>query len=237
MKTITTILFDLDGTLLPMDARKFETLYLESLGMHTQDLIDPKLMMKSLYKGQIEMINNFDITKTNSEVFFETFESHVGSETKDALMAVLDDYYLNDFVVVKEATSQSLEMIEAVAYLKQQNKRIILATNPILPKIATDRRIEWAGFELDDFEDITRFEKNHFCKPNIEYYKEILRDNKLEAHECLMIGNDVEEDLIAAKLGMKTWLIEDDLIHRDDSIQCDWRGSRIEFVKKVKEVF
>lgn len=237
MKTITTILFDLDGTLLPMDAKQFELLYLQSLGKHIKDIIDPELMLKSIYKGQNEMVNSLDSEKTNDEVFFETFESLVGSEAKEKLMLVLDEYYLNDFIAAKDATSQSAEMIEAVSYLKNQNKKIILATNPILPRIATDRRIKWAGLKLDDFIDITRFEENHYCKPNLEYYKEILSDNNLLASECLMIGNDVEEDLIASELGMKTWLIEDDLIHRNDEVKCDWRGTRQEFLLKIKEVF
>lgn len=237
MKNITTILFDLDGTLLPMDAKKFESLYLGTLGKFTSAIIDPELMLKSLYKGQVAMITSSDDTKTNGEVFFETFETLVGTDTKASLMEVLDEYYLTDFGHAKEATSQSQEMVDAVEYLKEKDKTIILATNPILPRIATDRRIKWAGFKLDDFKDITRFEENHFCKPNLDYYREILEDNNLVASECLMIGNDVEEDLIAAELGMKTWLIEDDLIHREDDVKCDWRGTRQEFLKKIKEVF
>lgn len=237
MEKITTVLFDLDGTLLPMDAENFEKLYLKSLAKHTGSLLEPDKMLKSVYIGQKAMVESTDATQTNADVFYDTFGSIVGPEIKSQMMDILDEYYLNDFVLAKEATSQSQEMIDAVKHLKNVNKRVILATNPILPRIATDRRIEWAGFELEDFEDITRFEKNHFCKPSIQYYQEIIKDNNLIPEQCLMIGNDVEEDLIASQLGMKTWLIEDDLIHRGTEINCDWRGSRKEFITKIKETF
>ena len=42
MEKIATVLFDLDGTLLPMDAENFEKLYLKSLAKHTGALLEPE---------------------------------------------------------------------------------------------------------------------------------------------------------------------------------------------------
>lgn len=54
-----------------------------------------------------------------------------------------------------------------------------------------------------------------------------------------MVGNDVEEDLIAFKLGMKTFLIEDYMINRNSKdIIVTQRGSYqdlYEFVCSFKE--
>lgn len=55
--------------------------------------------------------------------------------------------------------------------------------------------------------------------------------------KCLMIGNDVEEDMMTSQFGMQTWLLTDNLIHRGSDYQCDWSGSRRDLLKKIKELF
>jgi len=54
----------------------------------------------------------------------------------------------------------------------------------------------------------------HFCKPNLEYFEEVLSFIDRKPEECLMVGNDVEEDLAAGALGMKTYLVEDFILDR-----------------------
>ena len=70
-------------------------------------------------------------------------------------------------------------------------------------------RIKWAGLDAEDFELITTYEDNCYCKPNVDYYRTILEQFHLRPEECLMVGNDVEEDLAIRKLGVKTFLVTD----------------------------
>ena len=93
--------------------------------------------------------------------------------------------------------------------------RTVLATNPLFPSIATEHRIRWAGFELDDFEFYTTYENSRSCKPNPKYYLEVLERAGARPEESLMVGNDVQEDMIAEKLGMKVFLLPKLLINRD----------------------
>lgn len=237
MKTITTVLFDLDGTLLPMDAKEFESLYIKALIEFTGDSVEPEVFQKAIYLGQKAMLSTDSKEHTVGQVFFNEFEAILGKELKDKLVSVLDEFYLNKFIAAKAATDYSQDMVDSVKYLKDKGLKVILATNPMLPRIATDMRIAWAGFEPHDFEDVTRFEENHYMKPSLNYYKEVLEDNNLKPEECLMVGNDVEEDLVAKELGLKTCLIDDDLLHRGSPIVTDWRGNRSEFLKFVKEAF
>ena len=45
------------------------------------------------------------------------------------------------------------------------------------------------------------------------------------SQDCLMVGNDTGEDLVAAAVGMKTFLVEDRLIDRGRGhFPPDWRG-------------
>ena len=57
-------------------------------------------------------------------------------------------------------------------------------------------------------------EESSFCKPNLRYYEEILSRQGLSPAECIMVGNDVGEDMIAANLGMKVFLLTDCLINK-----------------------
>ena len=93
---------------------------------------------------------------------------------------------------------------------------LALATNPIFPAIATETRMRWAGLDQGDFVLYTTYENSSYCKPNPAYYRQVLQ--KLGAHpqECLMVGNDAEEDLVAESLGMKVFLITNCLINKQD---------------------
>ena len=86
-----------------------------------------------------------------------------------------------------------------------------MATNPAL---ATHSRVRWAGLHTNDFEWITTFENSSFCKPNPDYYREILGKTELKPEECIMVGNDVGEDMIAGELGMQVFLLTDCLINK-----------------------
>ena len=89
-----------------------------------------------------------------------------------------------------------------------------LATNPLFPAVATESRIRWTGLEPDEFEFYTTYENIGWCKPNLDYYREVLRRAGVTAEDCLMVGNDVGEDMVAAELGMDVFLITDCLINK-----------------------
>lgn len=90
-----------------------------------------------------------------------------------------------------------------------------LATNPIFPAIATRERIRWAGLTESDFELITTYENIGVCKPNPDYFKEVAERIGVAPEECLMVGNDVGDDMPAEKLGMRVFLLTDCLINKD----------------------
>ena len=84
----------------------------------------------------------------------------------------------------------------------------------MFPAIATCSRVRWAGLEPSDFDLITTYENSCHSKPNIAYYRDILETMNLKPEECLMVGNDAEEDMIAETLGMKVFLLTDCLLNR-----------------------
>ena len=93
-----------------------------------------------------------------------------------------------------------------------------LATNPLFPDVATRSRIRWAGLTPEDFALYTTYENICWCKPNPEYYREILRRLDARGEDCLMVGNDAGEDTAAEAAGIRTFLLTDCLIGRGADI-------------------
>ena len=213
MKKITTVLFDLDGTLLPMDQDTFIKAYLGGLVKVAAGYgYDPSLLAKSIMMGTYAMVKN-DGSKSNEDAFWQYMQSVFG----DKIMGdyhIFDDYYRTDFQKVADACGNTPKANEIVKQVKGKGLRVILATNPLFPRIATESRVRWAGLDKDDFDEITTFEDYTHCKPNIDYYKDILAKFNLDPEECLMVGNDVDEDMITTGLGMRVFLLTDDLINK-----------------------
>lgn len=213
--SLKVILFDLDGTLLPMDQDEFIKSYFGLLSMKLVNYgYEPKKLIDSIWKGTLKMVANTG-EKTNEKVFWEFFsevygEDVINDEPKFA------DFYFNEFQKVQNVCGFNKKSREVIEYLKKENFELILATNPIFPSIATNSRIKWAGLNKDDFKYITTYENSCYSKPNLKYYLEIFGKNNINPNECLMVGNDVTEDMVIQKLGVKVFLLTDCLINKND---------------------
>lgn len=213
--SIKMILFDLDGTLLPMDQDAFVKTY---FGLFAQKMApygyDPNGFMKAIYSGVAAMVKN-DGTKKNEDAFWKDFTGIYGEEAMEHL-PIFDEFYRVEFQQVQNVCGFNPESNHAIKALKEMGFRLTLATNPLFPPVATQSRIRWAGLDQDDFEWITTYDNSSFCKPNPNYYKEIIEKLDVKPEECLMVGNDVTEDMVAETLGMKVFLLTKDLINKEN---------------------
>ncbi len=171
------------------------------------------------------MIRNTDADKTNQEVFMEDFAKKVEPHFQN-LLPILEEFYNEEFQNLK-FTTQPIEIVQQIVkILKEKGYTLVVATNPLFPRQAILHRIQWSGLQENDFSLVTDYENMHFCKPNLQFYDEILQKINKKSEECIMIGNDVQEDLIVEKMGMKTFLIEDNIINREnEEPNPDYRGS------------
>ncbi|MDK2930171.1 MAG: hypothetical protein PWR07_302 [Bacillota bacterium] len=229
---IRAILFDLDGTLVHYDFDTFVKEYLVALGAKLANMVEPGLLVRQVMKSTDAMVRNLDPRKTNREVFAEDFFPAIGIP-EDVLMPVFDDFYRSDFPQIKDrlgirAHPAARRMIER---LISRGLEVVIATNPVFPLIAIEERMRWGGLEGLPYRLVTSYETMHFCKPNREYYEEVLALIGRTPEECFMVGNDVEEDIIAGTLGMKTYLVEDFLLDRGRAQNHpDFRGTFEELV-------
>ncbi|MBR2070044.1 MAG: HAD family hydrolase [Clostridia bacterium] len=212
--SIKMILFDLDGTLLPMDQDVFIKTYFGRLAVFLGKMgYDVDKLVDSIWKGTSQMIKN-DGSCTNEELFWKVFgEVYGGSKEMDE--PNLRRFYEEDFDNVSKSCGFNKMAKEVIGCVKSKGLRVALATNPIFPSIATKKRIAWAGLDLNDFEHITFYENSHFSKPNLKYYEEVLAKLNVLPSECVMIGNDAVEDTAAAKLGIKVFLLNQSIVNKD----------------------
>ena len=213
---ITTILFDLDGTLLPMDQDTFAKAYVKGLTVAAEPAgYSPMILSTAIMAGTAAMVKN-DGKKTNEQVFWDTLERTYGESVKNDIH-LFDEFYATDFQKIKDVCGFEPKAAKLIRYIKDKGFRVVLATNPLFPSVATESRIRWAGLSPNDFELYTTYETSRYCKPNLDYYREILDKLHLSPEECLMIGNDAHEDMIAEKLGMKVFLLTDCLINKNNT--------------------
>lgn len=210
---LKTVLFDLDGTLLPMDNDVFTKTYFSHLTKTLAPLgYEPKQLVDGIWAGTAAMVHN-DGACTNETAFWRKFASVFGERVYTD-QPVFDTFYRTEFQNAKSVCGFAPESKQLVDWLKGRGVRVALATNPIFPAIATESRIRWAGLAPEDFELYTTYENIGFCKPNLQYYAEIVQRLGCKADECLMVGNDVDEDMVAGELGMQVFLLTDCLINR-----------------------
>ncbi len=212
---ITTILFDLDGTLLPMDQDVFVRAYFGELAKKVAPYgYEAKKLFETLWGGVSAMVRN-NGSCTNEEAFWAYFTKVYGEAAlKDK--PIFDEFYRVEFQKAAASCGFSPESKKIVEELKKAGCRVILATNPLFPATATESRIRWAGLDPSDFEYYTTYENSHYCKPNPTYYSELLQKTGCQPGDCLMVGNDVSEDMVAETLGMSVFLLTDCLINKEE---------------------
>ena len=211
---IDTVLFDLDGTLLPMDQERFVHTYMSLLAQKMAPYgYDPKHLIAAVWAGTQAMAEN-DGSRANEEVFWEEFCGIFGEGARKDL-PLFEEFYASDFAGTRTVCGFAAEAAEIVALLKDRGVTVALATNPLFPEIATRQRIRWAGLNTGDFALVTTYENSSRCKPNPDYYREVLEKLGKTPETCLMVGNDVQEDMIPAReAGLEVFLVTDCLIDR-----------------------
>ncbi len=213
--SIKAVLFDLDGTLLPMEQEAFIKAYfgglVKKLAPHGYE---PDALISAIWAGTKAMVAN-DGTRRNEDAFWNTFCGILGEKAAED-EPLFADFYANEFQAVQQVCGYTPAAADAVRRIKEKGLRVALATNPLFPAVATESRIRWAGLQPEDFELYTTYENSRYCKPNPDYYRAVLETLGVEAKDCLMVGNDVGEDMVAESLGMQVFLLTDCLINTTD---------------------
>jgi len=224
VRRISAVLFDLDGTLLDIDVEGFFPDYFARLQRFVAPHAPGHEFLPQLLRSTTAMIANRDPSLTNQEVFLEDFFAGL-AVPREKLMPLFDAFYRDEFPALAKHARPVEGARSAVEWTLGSGRRAVVATAPVFPRTAIMERLGWAGLGDLPFAFVTTYENMHFCKPHPEYYAEIAGHLGCPAEECLMVGNDVEEDLPAQDVGMATFLAGPAVIHRGRRpAKPDYRG-------------
>jgi HAD superfamily hydrolase (TIGR01549 family) len=143
-----------------------------------------------------------------------------------------DAFYVHEFMAAKAYTQENPLAKEAVRLAHLAAEKVVCASNPLFPLTGQQSRMSWVGLAPEDFDLITSYESDSFCKPNPKYFLSICERLGVSPAECLLIGNDEEEDMhTASSVGMDCYLVTDCVIRRE---QCPWNGRSGTFAEMVE---
>ncbi|MFW9946034.1 MAG: HAD family hydrolase [Candidatus Odinarchaeota archaeon] len=202
--SLKAILFDLDGTLINVDLKKFIPGYLKLLASSISHLVRPNKVITKLLKAS-EAVNKNDGNKTNEQVFLENFFPIEGYHIED-IQPLFDRFYETKFSELRKYTNKKPEARSVMNTVFEKGYEVVIATTPVLPLTAIQQRLNWAGVGDFNYKLITTIENSRANKPNLSYYKQIIDFLGYSAEHCLMVG-DEDKDMMAKNIGCQTFLI------------------------------
>jgi HAD superfamily hydrolase (TIGR01549 family) len=233
-----TVLFDLDGTLLPYPAydRAVDQIF-SSIAEYLADWIAPDVFERALMAGIRAMDDNKRQGPSNAEAFASAFcpvACTSPAEVKDAF----DRFYRHAFPLLKNLTAPSPEARQIVEWLVSNGRRLVIATGFQTPLMAVEERLKWAGVPTDEFpyHFITTIDNMHASKPHQEYYEEVLEHLGCNPGECLMVGDDWQHDIAPAmSAGIPTyWISEQGSVIPDRRVLLMGLGSLGDFRRWIQ---
>ncbi|HHT36334.1 MAG TPA: HAD family hydrolase [Firmicutes bacterium] len=201
------VLFDLDGTLLETSFDTLLEAYFKGVSASFAEWLPQDEFVRHLMASTYAMINSSDPTRTNIEVFADEFFPRTNLDP--SLMALFDRYYIEEFPRLKYLAKKHPLAEKVVKTAFAYTNKVVIATNPVFPFEPIAERLRWAGVDDFPYALITHGEIMHYCKPNPNYYLEISEKIGVDPRDCLMIGDDPENDGPAAEVGMDTFILQD----------------------------
>lgn len=202
------LLLDLDDTLLNTNQDVFVPAYFQALSTGFDPRLDPAAVGRALLTSTAQMNQSEDFSRTLREVFEVAFSPQFGLDTQE-FDSHIEKFYSQIFPTLQGITSQNPHAKPFIDWAFAQGFRVLIATDPLLPRAATWHRVRWAGLDPERFELISTFDDFHFSKTHAAYYAEVLGRVGWPEGPVLMVGNDMERDILPAKkLGLATFFVD-----------------------------
>jgi len=201
---LKAILLDLDNTLVLYDELVFFEVYFKNITAFFKDLFPPDAFQDRVTRAALSLCHQTG-HRTNRDWFMERFlDGHTGDA--DTIWHRFEDYYATEFRNIEVSAAAPEGLHTTLKRLEEMGLKLVLASNPIFPRTALDSRLAWVGIDPGLFSFITDMESMSFVKPQEAYYLQIAEKIGEAPSNCLMVGNDRVNDLVAGRTGMKTFL-------------------------------
>lgn len=230
---IKAVLFDLDDTLLGNHMDDFIPRYFQLISRHAAQYMPGDKFLQELMIATQEMMVNQDPEVTNREAFWQLFQERNGMDPAE-MEPVFHQFYTGEFEQLAELTQFRPSAAPLIEACFERQLDVVIATNPMFPKVAVDARLRWAGLPVDeyDFRLVTTYETSHATKPHQAYYQEVLDEIGCAPEKALMVGDDWERDMVpASDMGLFTYWIS----QNGDAPPEDGRVTAYGSLKELRE--
>ncbi len=214
---LKAVLFDLDNTLIFFDEIKFADLFFPPMAARFADVLPSDKFAVQLMAATLEAHKN-DGSITNRELFLREFTRGTSLTSEDAWKRFLE-YYDEDFDGMKGTVTTPGNTRLVFQSIRERNLKLVIATDPILPLNAQCKRLSWADIDGIELDLVTHIENMSYCKPKLGYYRQICQLIHERPEDCLMVGDDPANDMVAATIGMKTYKTLDSLDRNDKPLE------------------
>ena len=158
---IKAVLFDLDGTLLPVDTALFLKTYFGLLAKKMgENGYDAKHFTKALFAGTDAMMKN-DGALTNETLFWRVFGGFY-AEGQMPPIELFDAFYEHDFPLTRTVCESDARPRAIVDAVKAKGLVTVLATAPGFPQVAAETRMGYSGLVPTDFALCTTYENSSY---------------------------------------------------------------------------
>jgi FMN phosphatase YigB (HAD superfamily) len=227
---LKAILFDVDNTLIFFDELEFYKRYLLQVSKVFVDMMPSDLFEKKLLSATQALMENHG-KMSNAEYFMNIFCKGFEGEREEIWERFMR-FYETEYDQFQTLVSVPKGVREVFFQLQNKKLKLVIASNPMWPLDVQMKRLSWAGLGDLHFDLVTHIENMSYCKPRIEYYEEICTKVDERPESCLMVGNDPINDMIVATIGMRTFLIVDNLDFDESSLEMS-RKIRIDPKKEI----
>jgi FMN phosphatase YigB (HAD superfamily) len=204
---LKAVFFDLDNTLILFEEEKFLGGYYPVLLARFDGIFPDSKFAERLMKATLALRSN-DGSKINRELFLGTFCEGL-SVSRDEIWSRFEQFFSLDFDIFRDAVTAAPGAEAAFRHVKGRGLKIVVATNPVWPLVVQKKRLAWAGLGDIEVDLITHIDNMSYCKPQLGYFLQICQLIGVSPGECLMVGDDPANDMVAARTGMKTYQTTD----------------------------
>ncbi len=204
---LKAVLLDLDNTLILFDELKYYEAYFKKLNSFFGDEFAPDELKERVINGTMALRFNKG-EKTNRQCFLEEFargRETVSKSLWDRFMAFYREAY-GDIEVTVDLPDGLHQVMDR---LRATGLKLVIASNPIFPVIAQEKRVRWGRLDPAWFDLFTHIENMRYVKPMAAYYHQTCELIGAVPADCLMVGNDPANDMSATLAGLKTYRTTD----------------------------
>ncbi len=174
---------------------------------HFADLIPPDVFQKRMITATQALLENRG-PLSNADVFMNLFVMG-GTVSREILWNRFEAFYENLFDSLQVHVRKIEGILPVFERLSVLPVKLVSASNPLWPEIVQQKRLAWAGLSHIRFDLITHISNMSSCKPRLAFYLEICEKIGESPESCMMVGNDMINDMICKNIGMHTYYTTD----------------------------